>query len=56
MRTSSCPAFTVSPISAPSSRISPEAFDFTSTFATGSMMPEASTVTAMSPRVTTAVS
>ncbi len=54
MRTSSCPAFTPSPVSAPSSRISPEAFDFTSTVATGSITPEASTVTARSPRVTTA--
>jgi hypothetical protein len=56
MRTRSAPAFTMSPISALSSRISPEAFDFTSTSATGSMAPEASTVTLRSPRSTTAVS
>jgi hypothetical protein len=54
MRTSSVPASTVSPISAPSARISPEAFDFTSTSATGSMVPDASTLTAISPRVTAA--
>ena len=56
MRTRSLPASTVSPISDVSSRISPEAFDFTSTVATGSIVPEASTVTFTSPRVTVAVS
>src|SRR5262245_10576455 len=54
MRTSICPAFTASPISAPSSRISPEAFDFTSTVETGSMVPDASTVTERFPRATVA--
>src|SRR5688572_13032141 len=56
MRTSSSPAATESPISAPSSRISPEAFDFTSTLLIGSMVPDASTTTARSPRSTIAVS
>src|SRR5262245_56110504 len=54
MRTSIWPAFTASPISAPSSRISPEAFDFTSTVETGSIVPDASTVTDRLPRATVA--
>src|SRR5688572_14224758 len=54
MRTRSAPASTVSPISAASTRISPDAFDFTSTSATGSIVPEASTVTTTSPRMTAA--
>ena len=45
--TSSVPASTTSPISACTASTSPDAFDFTSTIDSGSMIPAASTVTSM---------
>ena len=56
MRASSAPDLTVSPVSAPSSRISPEAFDLISTVCTGSITPAASTVSTSGRFSTVAVS
>jgi hypothetical protein len=47
-RTIGVPRFTSWPVSTASSRISPEAFDFTSTTVSGWMVPEAWALTTMS--------